>query len=125
MNQWEFWGKVGVTQSRGSWYERDREIPASVRMLIIIIYGLKIIPEAIKHLQISSDNDFNPVSAQVSRCIGCGCDDHHACIDTVRGNCSWIFVNYDLQIGVCSACNTKKGIYEQWISLVNKEKVNA
>jgi hypothetical protein len=33
-------------------------------------------------------------------CIGCGCDDFHACPD----GCSWLRVDYDEGKGVCSEC---------------------
>lgn len=33
-------------------------------------------------------------------CIGCGCDDDHAC----RGGCSWLRVDYAAGVGVCSKC---------------------
>lgn len=36
-------------------------------------------------------------------CIGCGCDDWHACVD-VHGPCSWIVVDYVQGVGVCSCC---------------------
>jgi hypothetical protein len=36
----------------------------------------------------------------MSACIECGCDDDHAC----PGGCSWIRLEADDEIGVCSAC---------------------
>lgn len=33
-------------------------------------------------------------------CIGCGCDDLHAC----PGGCWWLRVDYDEGRGVCSEC---------------------
>jgi len=45
---------------------------------------------------------------KVSVCIGCGCDDLHAC----RGGgffedepCSWLAVDRRAQLGVCSSCS--------------------
>jgi transcriptional regulator with XRE-family HTH domain len=38
LNQSEFWGRVGVTQSGGSRYENGRRIPAPVRKLLGIVY---------------------------------------------------------------------------------------
>lgn len=34
-------------------------------------------------------------------CIGCGCDDDHAC----EGGCSWLRIDRDDYIGVCSSCS--------------------
>jgi hypothetical protein len=45
----------------------------------------------------------------VSVCIGCGCDDLHAC---PRG-CSWLRVDRDLGQGVCSECGH---LVEDWDS---------
>ena len=39
MNQGEFWGKVGVTQSGGSRYESGRNVPKPVQILLHITYG--------------------------------------------------------------------------------------
>jgi hypothetical protein len=33
-------------------------------------------------------------------CIGCGCDDDHAC----EGGCSWLRIDRDESLGVCSSC---------------------
>ncbi|HMJ13783.1 MAG TPA: hypothetical protein VK524_20340 [Polyangiaceae bacterium] len=33
-------------------------------------------------------------------CIGCGCDDDHAC----GGGCTWLRIDRDECIGVCSSC---------------------
>jgi len=33
-------------------------------------------------------------------CIGCGCDDDHAC----EGGCSWLRIDRDEYVGVCSSC---------------------
>jgi hypothetical protein len=42
--------------------------------------------------------------AQVAVCIGCGCDDNHAC-PTVHGfGCRWRLVNRLRRIGICSEC---------------------
>lgn len=42
----------------------------------------------------------------IAKCIGCGCDDLHACCDdTPQGNpCAWLRVNYEEGKGVCSRC---------------------
>ena len=39
MNQSNFWIPLGVTQSGGSRYESDRNIPAPVESLVTIAYG--------------------------------------------------------------------------------------
>lgn len=37
----------------------------------------------------------------IATCIGCGCDDNHAC----RPNsCWWLRVDYAAGVGVCSEC---------------------
>lgn len=42
----------------------------------------------------------------IATCIGCGCDDHHACIEPDSHQpCSWLTVDYDAGRGVCSCCN--------------------
>jgi len=41
----------------------------------------------------------------ISKCIGCGCDDHHVCLEEKTGlPCSWIVVDRDSARGVCSCC---------------------
>ena len=39
LNQGQFWGAIGVTQSGGSRYESGRTIPAPVQKLLLIAYG--------------------------------------------------------------------------------------
>lgn len=39
-------------------------------------------------------------SAIRATCIGCGCDDDHAC----PGGCAWLRVDYEEGLGVCSQC---------------------
>lgn len=36
-------------------------------------------------------------------CIGCGCDELHPC----EGGCSWIAVDDDAGVGLCSKCAEK------------------
>lgn len=38
----------------------------------------------------------------VATCIGCGCDDDHAC----PSRCHWLRVDYGAGAGVCSECPT-------------------
>ena len=38
-------------------------------------------------------------------CIGCGCDDWHACCSEATGQpCSWLMVDRNAGLGVCSEC---------------------
>lgn len=39
----------------------------------------------------------------IATCIGCGCDDLHAC-DDISGACYWLVVDYVAGKGVCSCC---------------------
>jgi hypothetical protein len=39
----------------------------------------------------------------IATCIGCGCDDYHAC-QSDDGPCSWLMVDYGIGRGVCSCC---------------------
>jgi DNA-binding PadR family transcriptional regulator len=41
-----------------------------------------------------------PAGALVATCIHCGCTDARAC----PGGCSWLFVNRDLRLGICTNC---------------------
>lgn len=52
------------------------------------------------------ETDMSPlVSTHVSTCIGCGCDDLHACYDEPRdAACFWERVDRHAGHGVCSAC---------------------
>ena len=42
MNQQEFWGQIGVTQSGGSRYESGRSIPKAVRELLRLVHIEKV-----------------------------------------------------------------------------------
>ncbi|WP_197722866.1 hypothetical protein [Sulfurivermis fontis] len=45
------------------------------------------------------------MSCAVATCIGCGCDDMHACWDEITETpCSWIRLDRNSARGVCSAC---------------------
>lgn len=45
------------------------------------------------------------MAARIATCIGCGCDDFHACFDEAAGTpCAWLVVDYPTRLGVCSAC---------------------
>lgn len=45
-------------------------------------------------------------------CIGCGCNDHHSC-DTDYGKCTWIIVDRELNVGVCSGCEEALTAWQQ------------
>lgn len=43
-----------------------------------------------------------------SECIGCGCTDFQACVHPVSGDpCSWLSVDRERGIGVCSECESE------------------
>lgn len=42
LNQTQFWGQVGITQSGGSRYEKGRRIPKSVQALLRLVYIEKL-----------------------------------------------------------------------------------
>ncbi len=48
----------------------------------------------------------------LAHCIGCGCDDHHSC-DTDYGKCTWIIVDRELNVGVCSGCEEALAAWQQ------------
>lgn len=49
----------------------------------------------------------------LATCIGCGCNDLHACFDEVaEGPCSWLVVDYAAGLGVCSACPDELGRWQ-------------
>lgn len=45
LSQTKFWEKLGVTQSGGSRYEKDRCLPKAVAMLLDIVYLKEIDPK--------------------------------------------------------------------------------
>jgi transcriptional regulator with XRE-family HTH domain len=51
LNQSEFWGRLGISQSGGSRYEKEnRSVPAPVRILLDVAYG-KHPEKALKRLR--------------------------------------------------------------------------
>jgi transcriptional regulator with XRE-family HTH domain len=61
LNQLDFWSRVYTTQSGGSRYEGDRNIPKAVRMLVYLVHELEIDVEQI-----------NPENAKVIRALLAG-----------------------------------------------------
>jgi len=47
-------------------------------------------------------------------CIGCGCDDEHACCNH-NLPCHWLVVDYDKQAGVCSECEEYVTLWDQGV----------
>lgn len=41
---------------------------------------------------------------KLATCIGCGCDDNHACVDGLDSACWWVRLDRRMGLGVCSAC---------------------
>jgi hypothetical protein len=41
---------------------------------------------------------------QVAVCIGCGCDDNHACAGSLGDPCHWLTLDRRGRVGVCSEC---------------------
>ncbi len=55
-----------------------------------------------RDLKIVVDSIWNP---SLSNCIGCGCDDLHACYDEESDDaCHWVCLDADAGLGICSAC---------------------
>ena len=42
--------------------------------------------------------------AAACRCIGCGCDELHACVNAFGEPCGWLRVDHVNGVGVCSQC---------------------
>lgn len=40
----------------------------------------------------------------IAICVGCGCDDEHACLDAFDEPCFWLIVDRQARLGVCSQC---------------------
>lgn len=40
----------------------------------------------------------------VAKCIGCGCDNLHACLCEDGAACTWLCLNREIAKGVCSEC---------------------
>lgn len=44
---------------------------------------------------------------QISQCLGCGCDERHACQHFTGEPCAWAWVNPLLGVGICSLCRDR------------------
>lgn len=64
---------------------------------------------AVKNILQTENADEVP---ELANCIGCGCNDNQACWDENAGQpCSWLRVDRNIGLGVCSAC---PGYLERW-----------
>lgn len=54
----------------------------------------------------------NPEYLDIFTCIGCGCDDEHACINENKTPCHWLKFDVRKKIGVCSECAECLDIFE-------------
>jgi hypothetical protein len=45
-----------------------------------------------------------PDAPVLCQCIGCGCDDLHACADLIGDPCSWLVRSESGRLGVCTQC---------------------
>ena len=46
-------------------------------------------------------------------CIGCGCDDDNACVTVPGEACSWLRIDQDAGVGVCSHCPDDVARFDQ------------
>jgi hypothetical protein len=46
-------------------------------------------------------------------CIGCGCDDLHACADLIGDPCGWLVQSGTGRHGVCSQCPAALRLWER------------
>ena len=53
------------------------------------------------------------MSSKIATCIGCGCDDFNACVNTVSDMpCHWNRVDRKSGLGVCSECSEHIGRWD-------------
>jgi hypothetical protein len=45
-----------------------------------------------------------------STCLACGCTDRRAC----PGGCSWLELDREIRIGLCSSCGDRRADWPQW-----------
>lgn len=60
-------------------------------------------------------NGMTPIIIEAEAvCIGCGCTDTNACIESGTNNtCHWLEVNYEAGLGACSNC-------EAWTEIIQR-----
>ncbi len=58
------------------------------------------------------DDNFDPFLDPVATCIGCGCHDLKACVVN-RKPCSWIRLDRDQEVGVCSCCPASVSLFDE------------
>jgi hypothetical protein len=83
------------------------QVIAALLLLALVFYGyMKFLELVFPGDQDSSqeqplmpDSELPPAT-----CIGCGCDDLHACPSELFGSCYWLRVDRELCVGVCSGC---------------------
>ena len=57
-----------------------------------------------------------------SICIGCGCDDNHACGPDLFGDaCHWLVRSKDLAVGVCSFCPSELARFQRGNESLSKK----
>lgn len=49
------------------------------------------------------------------RCIGCGCDDRHACQDEFGEPCGWLRIDRETGVGVCSECPDTVALWDRMV----------
>jgi hypothetical protein len=47
------------------------------------------------------------------QCIGCGCDDNHACADLIGDPCGWFIKSRSGRLGVCTECPALFGPWQR------------
>jgi hypothetical protein len=48
----------------------------------------------------------------ICQCIGCGCDDNHACQDLLGDPCGWLVKSRSGRLGVCTQCPATMRLWE-------------
>jgi hypothetical protein len=60
------------------------------------------LPPGVKATRLLCRRHSSAEAARVAVCIGCGCDDRHACLDGLDVPCGWVLVDRALDIGICN-----------------------
>lgn len=66
------------------------------------------------------DETFDPIQDPIATCIGCGCTDLRACV-VANKPCSWIRLDRDQGVGVCSCCPTSVGLFDEQFAAAGNE----